>query len=174
MTETLYFAAALAKVPSLGEISSLPGRIETIENQKILKVASYRGCVDDLESASGKDLYQALELTEKANEVEREIDSLCCQIDQLQTELNAQVTEKLTEVRILFKKMAGNGNRSFAETPLLRDVADAMAAAKGHQEAKDLTAALVKAHQACTLLTGLATEQVREKLSHHRERAESL
>jgi len=174
MTETLYFAGGVAKVPSLEEISSLPGRIESLENDKAVKVALYRGCLDELESASRKDLFQALELTEKANELEREIDSLWSQVEQFKTELNTQVTGKLTEARILFKKMAGNGSRSFAENPVLQTAAEAMATAKDQQEGKALTEALIKAHQACTLLSGLASEQVRNTLSHHRQRAESL
>ena len=54
MTETLYFAGGVAKVPSLEEISSLPGRIENLENEKAVKVALYRGCVDDLDRPPGE------------------------------------------------------------------------------------------------------------------------
>lgn len=174
MTETLVLTAPEISLPSLEELSPLPGRINAIEREREEQLMAYRSCVEELGRVPKRDLEQAFELVEKANQFEREVDALGGQIEQLATELNAQVTEKLAEARILFKRMNGNGYRSLAETPVLKEAAEAMTVAQEYQRERDLTSALLNACRASLLLSEFAQEQVRSRISHHQRRVESF
>ena len=157
------------KALSLGEISPLPGKINSFTEQRDRKVASYQGLVKQFEKALAQDnLDPALELADKADATEREVDTLTTQIKRCETELNSLIVEKLTDARVLFKRLGSsrNGQAEAAANYLLK--------AKEAQKAKDLTAALLQAHQAITLLQSLARNHVNSRLTHHRKKVSTF
>lgn len=155
-------------LPTLEEISPLPGRIGELQTEKQAKISVYRQCVAEFGDFIENDLGRAMECQDEAMKVEQEIMGLQGEIDQLCTELAGLVSEKLTEARILRKRM--NGRRS----PTLDEAVDLMEQVQEHQSQKDFTAALLKAEQALMLLGGYAREQLRASFAHHQGMLGSL
>jgi len=152
---------------SLDEISPLPGKIESLKEQRAQKVASYQSSCNELEeSFAGGNLDQASELCERADGMEREVDTLSAEIMQGEAELNGLIVEKLTDGRMLFKRLGNhNGGRQ-----QVKSAAEYLVKAKEAHEVKNLTAALLQAHQAIALLDELAREHISSRISYHRNR----
>ena len=160
---------------SLEEISPLPKRLDELGAKKSEVVGRYGKSVGELaEACGGGDQDRAYEASDKADRLEREADEAINQIGRTEAELRSLVTEKLSEARIRFKKIAGNGNRSLADHPLLRKAAESLATAGAQHQEDNLTAALLMGHHALSLLSHGTWQVLRNRAEHHSKRLSSF
>lgn len=160
-------------IPSINDISPLPGQLEALFDNRNGMHAEYKDTIEAAESALNNDnLDNADEFGQKLNDIERSLDALTDEIRKTETELSSLVLEKLTDGQILFKKLCADKNDD--DYDMVDEVADMLTRAKRAKDQNDLTAALLQAHQVAETIRGLLRDRITSRILHHRNKLDSL
>lgn len=161
----------------LEDISPLPGKLDKLSSLKEEKTLRYRSCIEDLthiDPADANAFRVFNQVNEKAKKIDKEIESVDRDLAQCLTDLNILVTEKLADTRIMLKQLSDGGSEPINDNPLLQEVENILESAGGCLLNKDLTAALLKVHQAHIALMDLAKVQMNNWMNYHSNRSRSL